>query len=94
MLKSQLQFHDHIQGHVDQWKNDIRESEEKNIIFIGVHCRRTDFQNHLKAVSGAAMVDHHFYETAFDIYRQKYNDDTNKIIFLAVSDDNDWIKVN
>ena len=39
------------------------------------------------------MVDHHFYETAFKIYRQKYNDETNKVIFLAASDDNEWIKV-
>ena len=93
VLRSELQFHDHLVGHVDQWKNGIRESNEKNIIFVGVHCRRTDFEKHLMSVSGATMVDHHFYEAAFEIYRQKYNDHNNKVIFLAASDDNKWIKV-
>ena len=26
-------------------------------------------------------------------FRKKYNNDDNKVLFLAVSDDNDWIKV-
>ena len=26
-------------------------------------------------------------------YRKKYNDDKNKVVFLAVSDDNEWLKV-
>ena len=93
ILRSQLEFHDHLVGHVLQWQNEIRELNDKNVIFVGVHCRRTDFENHLLAVSGSTMVDHHFYETAFEIYRQKYDDNNNKVVFLAVSDDNKWIKV-
>ena len=63
------------------------------MIFVGVHCRRTDYAHHYKVVSGGTLVDHTFFDTAFDIYRRRYNDDMNKVIFLAVSDDNDWIKV-
>ena len=63
------------------------------MIFVGVHCRRTDYAHHYKVVSGGTLVDHTFFDTAFDIYRRRYNDDKNKVIFLAVSDDNDWIKV-
>ena len=93
-LKDQLKFHDHLLNHVEEWKKSIRKSNSKSIKFIGVHCRRTDYANHYKVVSGATLVDHHFFDTAFDIYRRKYNGDNVKVIFLAVSDDNDWIKVN
>ena len=93
-LKDQLRFHDHLLNHVEEWKKSIRKSNSKSIKFIGVHCRRTDYANHYKVVSGATLVDHHFFDTAFDIYRRKYNGDNVKVIFLAVSDDNDWIKVN
>ena len=29
----------------------------------------------------------------FVLFRKKYNDNENKVVFLAVSDDNKWIKV-
>ena len=65
-----------------------------NPIFVGVHCRRTDYENHLKVLHGATLVDHTFFDVAFDIYRRRYNDGQNKVVFLAVSDDENWIKVN
>ena len=72
-----------------------REAETLNPIFVGVHCRRTDYENHLKVLHGeATLVDHNFFDIAFDIYRRRYDDGENKVIFLAVSDDTDWIKVN
>ena len=39
------------------------------------------------------MVDKAFFDVAFDIYRRRYDDEKNKVIFLAVSDDSEWIKV-
>ena len=63
------------------------------ILDIGVHCRRGDFIKYLKKFSGANVVDYHFFDTALDIYRQKYNNGNNKVIFLAVSEDVKWIKV-
>ena len=65
-----------------------------NPIFVGVHCRRTDYENHLKVLHGATLVDHKFFDVAFDIYRRRYDDGENKVIFLAVSDDPAWIKVS
>ena len=29
-----------------------------------------------------------------DFFRNKYNDDKNQVVFMAVSDDNQWIKVS
>ena len=57
--------------------------------------RRTDFVRHLKVWNEKAdLVDRTFFDVAFDIYRRRYNDGKNKVIFLAVSDDVKWIKVN
>ena len=76
------------------WKNQIQSENSKKIIFVGVHCRRTDYLTHIRVVSGATLVDHHFFDTAFEIYRKKYNDNFKKVIFLAVSDDYQWMKVD
>ena len=63
------------------------------MIFVGVHCRKTDYDARLRA-SGGCIVDHRFYDAALDIYRRRYDDQENKVIFLAVSDDPAWIKVS
>ena len=39
-------------------------------------------------------MDQNFFNKSFTIYREKYNDNFKKVIFLAVSDDNKWIKVD
>ena len=39
-------------------------------------------------------MDQNFFNKSFTIYREKYNDNFKKVIFLAVSDDNEWIKVD
>ena len=63
------------------------------MIFVGVHCRKTDYDARLRALGGC-IVDHRFYDAALDIYRRRYNDEENKVIFLAVSDNPGWIKVS
>ena len=93
-LRHHFSFHDHLLLLVEQWKQPIREIQTKNVIFVGVHCRRTDYQNHLNTLyEKATLVDKAFFDVAFDIYRSRYDDEKNKVIFLAVSDDSEWIKV-
>ena len=70
-------------------KASRRAEFSQKIIFVGVHCRRTDFKYHLPK-----LVDHRFFDKAFDIYRKRYNNETQKVVFLAVSDDNKWIKAS
>ena len=80
---------------MEQWKQSIREIQTKNVIFVGVHCRRTDYQNHLNTLyEKATLVDKVFFDVAFDIYRSRYDDEKNKVIFLTVSDDSEWIKMS
>ena len=94
-LRHHFSFHDHLLLLVEQWKQSIREIQTKNVIFVGVHCRRTDYQNHLNTLyEKATLVDKVFFDVAFDIYRSRYDDEKNKVIFLTVSDDSEWIKVS
>ena len=123
-----LSASDHLLKHVSTWKREIIQnlSLKKNVVFIGVHNRRTDYLNHYQVVSNSVLVDQVYFNTAFEIYRyshqpmcnffsssrtcqlvniysllifnrflyrKKYNDDENQVVFLAVSDDNQWIKV-
>ena len=38
-------------------------------------------------------MDQRFFDKAFQIYRDKFNNNRRQVMFLAVSDDNQWIKV-
>ena len=70
-MKDFSNFSDHLIEFVRNWKTEItlNRPEAKKIIFIGVHCRRTDFAAHYLEVSGASLVDHMFFDKAFEIYR-------------------------
>ena len=92
--RSQLRFHNHLYKHVENWKNEIKQKFSENLIFVGVHCRRGDYLRFYRRSSGANVVDHHFFDVALDIYRQRYNDVNNKVIFLAVTNDIKWMKKN
>ena len=57
--------------HVRTWKREIVQKlgDKKNIIFVGVHNRRTDYLKHYNLVSGATLVDQVYFNKAFEIYR-------------------------
>ena len=57
-------------------------------------CTNGSVQATVRGLAQCALVDHTFFDVAFDIYRRRYNDGKNKVVFLAVSDDENWIKVN
>ena len=92
-LRTHFTFHDHLLAQVESFKQSIRAAEARSVIFVGVHCRRTDYAHHYKVVSGGTLVDRTFFDAAFDVYRERYNDQKNKVVFLAVSDDPKWLKV-
>ena len=93
-LRTHFTFHDHLLAQVEDFKQSIRGGEARTVIFVGVHCRRTDYAHHYKVVSGGTLVDRTFFDAAFAVYRERYNDQQNKVVFLAVSDDPKWMKVD
>ena len=62
---------DHLLNHVSTWKREIVQklALKKNIIFIGVHNRRTDYSHHYEVISHSTLVDEAYFNTAFEIYR-------------------------
>ena len=93
-LRTHFTFHDHLLAQVESFKQSIQAAEVRSVIFVGVHCRRTDYAHHYKVVSGGTLVDRTFFDAAFNVYRERYNDQENKVVFLAVSDDPKWMKVD
>ena len=79
------------------------------MIFIGAHSRRTDFVEHYKLLAHGSLVDHNHFDNSFEVFRSnisgqkmikpsqflrsRFNDENNRVIFLAVSDDSQWMKV-
>ena len=51
-LRKQFVFHDHLVEHVNNFKKNIQKNINRNVVYIGVHCRRTDYIEHLKRYSG------------------------------------------
>ena len=52
-IKKNLLFKNQTQALVDQWLAELREETvtEKEIIIVGVHCRRTDYGWHMEVCS-------------------------------------------
>lgn len=58
----------------------------KNITYVGVHVRRTDYNRHLNVLYHAIMVKPDFFLRQMDLLRNKYK----PIMFVVVSDDHEW----
>ena len=60
----------------------------REIIFVGVHIRRTDYLEHVKKHYLGHIASTKFYTDAMDIFRQKFR--WQKCDFIIVSDDIKW----
>ena len=75
----------------------LRNTTKDNMIFVGVHARRGD---HLLSWrekfpdSEIGKFEGKYFNHAMDMFRNKYNKNNTKVIFVATSDDVDWIKGN
>ncbi|KAI5753842.1 hypothetical protein M8J77_003781 [Diaphorina citri] len=59
-------------------------------LFVGVHVRRGDYQNHFNDLYHIKLLGPEFYVKAMEYFNDKYSD-KHLVIFLAVTDDNDWV---
>jgi galactoside 2-L-fucosyltransferase 1/2 len=80
-----FQFKEHI---VDESQRllHIASKGVKNITYVGVHVRRTDYKGHLKLLYDAYMVKPDFFLRQMNLLRNKYK----PIMFVVVSDDPEW----
>ena len=76
----------------------IRHSEKnQNLIFVGIHARRGDRiqkwkQRKMFRDTVIGTYEGKFFNHAMDIFRSRYNNNNQKVIFLPTSDDYFWIK--
>ena len=76
----------------------IRHSENnQNLIFVGIHARRGDRiqkwkQRKMFRDTVIGTYEGKFFNHAMDIFRSRYNNNNQKVIFLPTSDDYFWIK--
>jgi galactoside 2-L-fucosyltransferase 1/2 len=84
-IRQIFQFKKHI---VDESQRLLHNASNgvKNITYVGVHVRRTDYKNHLNVLYHASMVNPDFFLRQMNLLRNKYK----PIMFVVVSDDPEW----
>ena len=79
----------------DQMLDQLRSiAPEKDAVFVGVHARRTDYQEYSKKVQGVKSPGRGYYREAMDHYLEDYQDHNTMVWFLVLSDDQDWAEKN
>jgi galactoside 2-L-fucosyltransferase 1/2 len=58
----------------------------KNITYVGVHVRRTDYIGYLKRKYNASPVKPDYFLRHMNVFRNKYK----PIMFVVVNDDHEW----
>lgn len=91
-----FEFNQDIKELVHQIKFKITESQRKkmspiegiSISLVGIHCRRTDYIDHLRYNKALGITEHYFYK-AMEIMRMKHGPN---IAFIVTTDDLLWVK--
>ena len=96
-IRAEFKFQDYFIWKAEGVFQYQRKLSSKELIFVGVHARRGD---HLSSWmqkfpdSQVGKFEGKYFNHAMDLFRNKYNTNTTKVIFVATSDDINWIKLN
>jgi len=76
-----------------QKKNESYEDlNMREIEYVGVHIRRTDYIHHVKSIyKNATQVSHEFYNNAFAWLEEQVE---TTLIFIVITDDMKWAEEN
>ena len=99
-LRREFVFRKRIRTLASKMMKQIRAGQsDKNLIFVGIHARRGDrirkWQERKMFKKSKIRVGNYegkFFNRAMDIFRSKFNNEEQKVIFLPTSDDYFWIK--
>ena len=96
-LKREFKFRDYFILKANEIFSFLTNMTNDNMIFVGVHARRGD---HLLSWrekfpdSEIGKFEGKYFNHAMNMFRIKYNKNNTTVIFVATSDDFDWIKEN
>ncbi|KAL1453725.1 hypothetical protein WDU94_010041, partial [Cyamophila willieti] len=92
-LKYMFQFRDHIMSQALTTFELVRRlytGSKKPLLFIGIHIRRGDYKQHLEKFYHMDLLGPKFYVKGMEYFNDKFSD-KYLVIFLAVSNDNEWV---
>ncbi len=72
-------------------KKGKAKSDGGELVFVGIHCRRTD-HDHLEREKGMRPLRPSYFLEAMDLFREQFGRDA--VVFAFVSDDPDWGRRN
>ena len=87
-IKSKYLFHAHK---IFKYLQD----PQKKTIFVGVHARRGDHLHAWREKFPNSIIGRYegkYFNYAMDLFREKYNNNNTRVMFLATSDNYGWIK--
>jgi galactoside 2-L-fucosyltransferase 1/2 len=84
-VRQTFRFKEHL---VDESQRLLHNASRgvRNITYVGVHVRRTDYEGHLKRSFKVSAVKPDFFPRQMDVFRNKYK----PVMFVVVSDDPEW----
>jgi len=95
LVTEEFVFHSDTESNVEDFFKAIAENlnTHVDIIFVGVHVRRSDFKDWMKNQGhGGFVASQKFYLSAMDHYRNKYNDNNSTVVFIIASDEVQWCR--
>ncbi|XP_069139893.1 galactoside 2-alpha-L-fucosyltransferase SEC1-like [Argopecten irradians] len=91
-LRKIFVFQDNIRRSARSYlHNMIKETgkdPQKGTVLVGIHVRRTDHLERSDVNYGKLVATLEYFDHAMDYFRQRYKN----ILFVAISDDTDWVK--
>jgi galactoside 2-L-fucosyltransferase 1/2 len=84
-IRQIFQFKEHI---IDKSQKLLHTASKgmRNITYVGVHVRRTDYIGYMKRKFNASPVKPDYFLRHMNVFRNKYQ----RVIFVVVSDDHQW----
>jgi galactoside 2-L-fucosyltransferase 1/2 len=84
-IRQIFQFKEHI---LDESQRLLHSASRrmKNITYVGVHVRRTDYIGYLKRKFNSSPVKPDYFLRQMNVFRNKYQ----RVMFVVVSDDPEW----
>ena len=95
LVTEEFAFQTDMKSNVEDFFKVIAENlnTHREIIFVGVHVRRSDLKEWMKNHGhGGFVASQKFYLSAMDYYRNKYNDNNSTVVFIMASDEVQWCR--
>ena len=92
MIRNEFIFKPEYQEYVDKMLGALKNSEKsgKDVVFVGMHARRTDYVAYSKKILKKSVAGRSYYLEGIEYFEEEFPEE--KLFFLAVSDDMSWMK--